>query len=401
METAKGLHLKSSHVAPIRRTDAFTMVTEEVTGANGRKALTGLQARGIFAQFNPWGVFLRRWQLDRLEIDSGEVGIQTYEPKPESSPSKPWYALFLPDRVYLKRVESEPVDVTWHFLGEKGGFFGTRLLITPNGRDFEYRANGGTFRLALVPDLQVDATHLYINHDVVKVYRLDLISPGQNGNTGGTIHVRGEAQLKGNKSIAAEAEFDALPLHRWVPKSWQDHLFGKASGKIRYASDSTSAQTSSGEASLKIEDGLITGLPFLDKLATITGQRSLETLSLGECSLVGDWRYPRIHLQRIVLEDEGKLRVEGEITVNDQALNGAIQLGVARPYLKWLPQPEEVFRREASGYLWTTVHLSGTLQDPAQDLSPRIAEALKESPEATLGIFFRDVADWFRRAFGD
>ena len=401
METAKGLHLESTRFAPIRRTGFFGLQSKEAAGSNGRKALTNLQARGVFARFNPWGIFLRRWQLDLLEIDSGEVGIQTYEPKPEPSPAKPWYVLFLPGRVYLKRVDSEPVDVTWNFLEEKSGFFATHLLITPNGRDFEYRANGGVFRLALVPDLELEAAHLYINHDVLKVYRLDLISRERSADAIGTIHLRGEAGLKGSRSIAAESEFDLLPLSRWVPKSWQGHVFGKGSGKVRYTSQSPAAQTSSGEATLRVEAGRIEGLAFLDKLAAISGKPALRTLSLGECSLAVEWRYPQIHLRRLVLEDAEKLRVEGEITVEDQSLAGTIQLGVARPYLEWLPHPEEIFRRDEQGYLWTTVHLSGTLQDPKQDLSPRIAEALKESPGAALGLFLRGVADWFRRAFGD
>jgi len=401
METAKGLHLESTRFAPIRRTGFFGLQSKEASGSNGRKALTNLQARGVFARFNPWGIFLRRWQLDLLEIDSGEVGIQTYEPKPEPSPAKPWYVLFLPGRVYLKRVDSEPVDVTWNFLEEKSGIFATHLLITPNGRDFEYRANGGVFRLALVPDLELEGTHLYINHDVLKVYRLDLISRARNADAIGTIHLRGEARLKDSRSIEAESEFDRLPLSRWVPKSWQGHVLGKASGKVRYTSQSPAAQTSSGEATLRVEAGRIEGLALLDKLAAISGKPALRTLSLGECSLAIEWRYPQIHLRRLVLEDEEKLRVEGEITVEDQSLAGTIQLGVARPYLEWLPHPEEIFRRDEQGYLWTTVHLSGTLRDPKQDLSPRIAEALKESPGAALGIFFRGVADWFRRAFGD
>ena len=93
--------------------------------------MTSLDASGVTAKFNPWGVFLRRWQLDEVHIGTGEVGIQTYEPKPEPSPSKPWYHIFLPDRVYLRRVWSEPADVTWRFREERAGFFQTYLLITP------------------------------------------------------------------------------------------------------------------------------------------------------------------------------------------------------------------------------------------------------------------------------
>jgi len=55
---------------------------------------------------------LRRWQLGDVRIDSGEVEIQTYMPTPEPSPAKPWFHVFLPQRVYLKQIEANPADVT-------------------------------------------------------------------------------------------------------------------------------------------------------------------------------------------------------------------------------------------------------------------------------------------------
>jgi hypothetical protein len=129
-ETAKGLHFPSSKFAPIRRTGFLSGASDSFLAKDGRKAITSMDAHGITARVNPLGVFLRRWQLDEVHVDGGEVGIQIYEPKPEPSPAKPWYHVFLPDRVYLKRVWSEPADVTWRMRGEKGGIFGTRLLIT-------------------------------------------------------------------------------------------------------------------------------------------------------------------------------------------------------------------------------------------------------------------------------
>src|SRR5207302_3212774 len=60
-----------------------------------------------------------------------------------------WFSFFLPNRVYLERIESEQVNVTWRFRGERAGFLGTQLLITPHARDFEYVATGGTLKMAL------------------------------------------------------------------------------------------------------------------------------------------------------------------------------------------------------------------------------------------------------------
>jgi hypothetical protein len=47
------------------------------------------------------------------------------------------------------------------------------------------------------------------------------------------------------------------------------------------------------------------------------------------------------------------------------------------------------------------VHLSGTIDKPEQDLSPRIIEALKESPGAFLGLVFRQFGEWLKHAFGE
>jgi hypothetical protein len=46
------------------------------------------------------------------------------------------------------------------------------------------------------------------------------------------------------------------------------------------------------------------------------------------------------------------------------------------------------------------VHLSGTLDQPKQDLSPRIIELFKESPGAYLRLLFRQFEDWFKETFG-
>jgi hypothetical protein len=45
------------------------------------------------------------------------------------------------------------------------------------------------------------------------------------------------------------------------------------------------------------------------------------------------------------------------------------------------------------------VRLFGTLDDPEQDLSPRIIELFKQSPAAYLGLLFRQFEGWFKKAF--
>ncbi|MEY2559884.1 MAG: hypothetical protein QOG51_299 [Verrucomicrobiota bacterium] len=396
-QTAKGLHFPSGTYSPIRRTGFLSAASDGFRAENGRKAMTSLDAHGITARFNPLGVFLRRWQLDEVHIDGGEVGIQTYEPKPEPSPSKPWYHVFLPQRVHLQKVWSEPADVTWRFRNEKGGFFGTRLLITPHGRDFEYQATGGTMKGALIPDLPLRHTHLLITKTLLTLYILDLAPAAASD---GFINAEGTAGTREDKSIDFKLRFGKLPVREWLPASWHDHVSGLAAGNVRWNGENPTLEKSKVQGSFKIHDGRVRRLPFLEKLSTITGKKSIEQLELSECSADVDWKSPTLEIKNVAIEDKGKFRIEGALSIREKSLGGALQLGLSREYLEWLPHAEEVFPKEKAGYLWTTVHLSGTIDNPGQDLSPRVVDALKESPGAFLGLVFRQFGQWLKDAFG-
>ena len=154
------------------------------------------------------------------------------------------------------------------------------------------------------------------------------------------------------------------------------------------------------QGSFRIDDGRLRHLPFLEKLSSITGKKSIEQLELSECSAEVDWSSPRVEIKNIAVEDKGKFRIEGSLSVREKPLGGAIQLGLAREYLASLPHAEEIFLNEKAGYLWTTVHLSGTIDKPEQDLSPRIIDALKESPGAFLGLILRQAGQWLKETFG-
>ena len=396
-ETAKGLHFTSGRYEPIKRTGTWTAESNGFEANDGWKALKSMNARGITTKFNPWGVFLRRWQLDEVRIQSGEVGIQVYEPKPAPTPAKPWFHIFLPERVYLKRVESEPVDVTWQFRGQKGGFFGTRLLITPHGRDFNYQATGGTMKGALMPDLRLRQTRMLITKTWLTLYNLDL--QPKTGETG-SIHAAGKAGTGEDKSVDCKIDVDKLPIDDWLPDGWREHVAGAATANVHWTGKNQKLETSQIEAALRVDDGRVTKLPFLEKLETLTSEKELERLALNDCSLELVWNYPNAEIKNLLVEEKGKFRAEGTIKIHNKSLGGAIELGVARRLLDWLPKPEEVFPRERDGYLWTTVHLSGTIDKPEQDLSPRIMEAIKESPSAALAILFRQFGVWLRSAFG-
>jgi hypothetical protein len=191
-----------------------------------------------------------------------------------------------------------------------------------------------------------------------------------------------------------------VPIHHWLLADWKGRLKGNAFGDVHWSGKDPKLESSSGEGSLRIQNGQVDHVPLLNKLAEVAQKKSFERLDLNQCSLDVAWHYPEINIKDISIEEKGKFRIEGQISVERRRLQGLIKLGITREYLEWLPNPEEVFNIGSNGYLWTDVHLSGTVDEPRQDLSQRIIDLFKQSPGAYLGLLFRQFGDWLKKTFG-
>lgn len=393
-QTSKGLHL-SGRYQPLRREGALGAASVGFAGSEGEKAIRSIAAKDITARFNPFGVLLRRWQLDTVRMRSGEVEIQTYEPRPENRTAKPWYAIFLPDRVYLKEVICETANVTWQFRDRPAGIFATRLLLTPHGRDFEYRANGGTMKMTPLPDLPLRQIHLLITKEWLTLYTMEL-APSERG----IIRIEGSAGLKANKEVKARMTFEQIPLGPWIPAAWGEQVRGTVSGWMTWQGKDQKLESSSGEGALRMQGARLLSVPFLDHVAAATRNEELEHLELEECSLKFSWRYPRGEITDLAIEARGAFRITGSLEIDRQKLNGTLEFGTTAENLEWLPKARDtLFTRQEGGYFWTKVRISGTLQDPQNDLTPRLAAVLRKSPGAATGLLFRQFGEWLEQTF--
>lgn len=390
METAKGLHFPSAEFAPIERTGVLGAHTEKFAARDGRKAMTAINASDINARFNPLGIFLRRWQLDELHVDHAQIGIHVYEPKPEPRPSKPWYHIFLPDRVYLKRVWSDDVDLTWPAHDQTAGIFKTHLEITPHGRDFVYRATGGTLKNPPFPDLAVRKIDILITKKVFTLYQLEVVSGD------GRIHADGTTGVSGDRGADFSFNWNDVPLAEWIPKSWDGKYSGLAKGHFQWTGQDYKLGSAAIAGEIELKEARVSDLKFLDDIAAIANHPDLARLDLDQCRSHFRWREHACELSDIAIEEKGKFRIEGNISLAPDSLGGALELGVAPEYLDWLPHAGEVFTQRRGDFIWTTMHLSGTLDAPQQDLSPRLLDALKESPGALIGAAFRALGAWLK-----
>jgi hypothetical protein len=86
-------------------------------------------------------------------------------------------------------------------------------------------------------------------------------------------------------------------------------LKGSVFGDLHWTGTDPKLENSSGEGSLRIRNGRIDEVPLLEKLAELAQRKSFEHLELNECSLGFGWKYPKIDIKNISIEERGKFRI--------------------------------------------------------------------------------------------
>ena len=389
-ETAKGMHFGAAHYAPLTRVGVFGMKSDEGLGEKGFKTIVSLRGANVTGAFNPLGIFLRRWQLQFLHFDKGVIMIQKTEgdPNAKKPPGLPWYLFFWPDRVYLKDIKCDSADVLFKLQNKESGIHGTFLEITPNGRDFEYDARGGTFKTPMTPLLNVEHIHLLVRKP--RLYCPTLILGDDPAHPEQQVRVEGEAGLQKDRDIKLKADVVSLNVSPWVPEKMRENILGHFSGHFDYTSTGTGLETAKAQGNLVLNEGVIHDLKTIRTFIAATQSPDPGDLKLIVCQTDVRMEKGGISLENLMVESEGVFCLNGTIKMaKDKTLSGELHLGLTSPYLKWLPNAETtIFTRAKDGYHFTTIQLSGTSQKPKQDLSARVLQQLGKHPAAALALFF-------------
>ena len=89
-----------------------------------------------------------------------------------------------------------------------------------------------------------------------------------------------------------------------------------------------------------------------------------------------DDKRERLELYDIVLASEGLVRVLGKLIIENGSLDGSFRVGIMPGVLAHIPGAEtKVFERGEKGLLWAPLRITGTIENPKEDLSGRLIAA--------------------------
>ncbi|MDP3850532.1 MAG: hypothetical protein Q8Q59_08520 [Luteolibacter sp.] len=256
-----------------------------------------------------------------------------------------------------------------------GGKRAYRIEITDGGIQLPFRK---------LPLLRLD--HARLRYQDGSVF---LTSAAASAWSEGRIDATGEWD-GGLRRFFIEGNVSGLKCEELLSENWAKRVIGELGSDF---SINNHAGETAARGRVTLRNGTLTALPVLDALAAYADTRRFRMLALSEAHAVWSWRKNLIDLNEIVLASEGLARLEGRLSIRGRELDGLFRLGLAPGSLARIPGAEtHVFSPGAMGMMWTPLRITGTFDDPKEDLTDRLIlaaglrmlETLPETGEKVL-----------------
>lgn len=234
-------------------------------------------------------------------------------------------------------------------------------------------------------------------------YTLDdcriLLSPGD-------IQIKA-AYNKERASWTADIKSNKANVQHLLNESWKAKLTGDLFCQAILRGDASGVTIANGQ--LELKKGVVEALPFLSdvKLRNSYPYRHL-VIHKAVCQLSYPYNEPSLNIKNAWLYDNidivstGKLQIKGHVIIGeDESLGGSLLVGLSQAVVAVLATGspeivEQIFNAGSDeNFAWVRINLSGTLDEPKQDLSIRLEQmasnmalnAAGSAANSILGIF--------------
>lgn len=355
-------------------------------------ALAGLRADLDLS----WAQFKRRtWkvngvaisQLDVLFAAGGRVPAKPESP-PEPAPARrTLISDLIPRQMELDEIKVNTLNLYWESPDSRAsatGMFSVAQPIAGEGGGYGIKVRGGTIQGSQMAKLDIDS--LALNWKKGSIYVTEAKLRNEGGaliELDGDIHLAEQGQPG---SMLLNAKVSQLPVGRLGSETSPARVKGDLEITARITGDPAAAKNSRQEGRITLRNGIVETLPILQMLARFTGSKRFERIALrddGGAKFVRE--KGRTVFSEIDFQSDGLARLTGDLVIQDGNLDGVVQLGVIPGTLSWIPEAEQLIFKDAhDGHLWTPVRITGTVEHPQNDLTPRLTAAGVEA--AASGI---------------
>ncbi len=383
----ENLHINDERLslpaATLRRADVLQQVT----------------ARRIVADITRGRLFHRELLINKLTVEDASVRLNTAaldEPLPPVKDIENGiWSRFIPERVILNNFECTDADIELIRSGNSYSLTGCQITAAPTTRgnmtEWQVTLENGRVHtpLSYLQTCSVkNATLLFNPRAIILSDCSFMLTPGE-------MRMKG-SYLMSNREWYLELRVNKANVERLLNNDWRRHISGELFGEAKFTGTGDNLHEARG--TLSLQKGELEELPILSEL-TIADTRPYRTVALdkAECRFSFPYSNPAHNIDRAWLFDridiraaEDAIRVRGHVIIGrDHSLRGTLTVGIRESSLAAISSipsnfVEDLFTaRGDAGYRWVNINLSGTTDNPQEDLTARVRALLIAAvPEA-------------------
>ena len=283
----------------------------------------------------------------------------------------------IPNRMELDSVRISNFNLVWPEDNRVAQAVGVQTVITPTQDQKAYHidARGGSIQRPGQEKIDIDRVDFRFKEGGFYVSNATFRT-----QKGAEIRVEGDV-LPGRDAkpgtLLLRAVVERLKAEDVVSPAWSQRVKGDIKVDAKIEGDPGKPDQVAQTGVITLDKGVIESFPLLETLATYTGNERFRRIALRDGAQAHVRRLGKqTVIDRIDVQSDGLARLTGSIQIDDKALSGKLRLGIIPGTASWLPGAEQkVFVSADSGYLWTDIVLSGTVDHPQNDLIPKLAAA--------------------------
>ena len=376
-------------------------VSERGMVITGMQGVERLSANGMDATLERAALLHRILRVSRVNLNGATVLInpasQAYTERPPREKSG-LIAAISPQSVQVDRVDCRDATITLRLKNSEYSYTGARLSARPATRAsmdaWNVEGTNGRMHtsLSFLKDCSVKGMHVHADKQAIEMTDCRLmLSPGEMG-------FKARYSME-SREWNAEMQVNKADVARILKEDWKKLLTGQLFGKMVMNGDGDGISLA--EGNLTLREGVLEALPILSEI-TIGNTKPYRRLPLerASCHISFPYSEPRYQIQDAWRFDkidiraaEGRLLVRGHIIIGrDSELRGTLNVGIPLEMVAKIPLGQEagimddLFNAVGDpGYAWVTINLSGTTDNPKEDLSVRLSTLLGSNlPKAAL-----------------
>ena len=383
------------------RWDGLAVDTDAFEAA-GNGIITNLRVDGLHTEVSVGGLTRGVWEIRGSRIQRVEFSLDARVRSPAVSIKKPAppparESGWLPREVELQGIDVREVVVKAMLDAGPLSVSRLRVRVEPAEKKRAYRVElaDGAIRLPLswVPELHLSRARLRYQHG-----RVFLNNSSAGAWKDGRLELSGEWDLAAGR-YAFEGAATGVRCEDVFNEDWAKRCAGEMCSD--FTLDNHDAVPVA-RGRLTIQKGTLTALPVLDTLAAYADTRRFRVLVLSEAGTDWQWKDGEIFFSKLVLGSEGLARLEGNLFIRGRELDGTFRLGLAPGTLASIPGAEtKVFLAGERGLVWAPLRITGTLDNPVEDLSDRLKTAAGQRMFEIIPETGEQVLKFTRSILGD